>query len=101
MNAIVQTRAAIVNEDTEAITRNVYAIKRAFAMVQEHAIVAIRAEIETKGRAGHVDAMSGLLARLSDARPGCSTHASMGSDSKTTLSTPTGAVRQHERVNRN
>lgn len=36
-------------------------------MVQEHAIVAIRAEIAAQGRAGHVDAMSGLLARLSDA----------------------------------
>ncbi|KWO35538.1 hypothetical protein WT97_30780 [Burkholderia sp. MSMB1459WGS] len=52
MNAIVQTRAAIANKDTEAILRNVYAIKGAFAMVQEHAIVAIRAEIETQGLRG-------------------------------------------------
>ncbi|KVL23257.1 hypothetical protein [Burkholderia sp. MSMB1826] len=51
MNAIVRTRAAIMNKDTESILRHVYAIKRAFAM-QEHAIVAIRAEIETQGLRG-------------------------------------------------
>ncbi|WP_095211584.1 hybrid sensor histidine kinase/response regulator [Burkholderia sp. ABCPW 11] len=66
-DAIVQTRAAIANKDIEAILRHVHAIKGAFAMVQEHAIVAICAEIEAQGRAGHVDAISGLLARLSDA----------------------------------
>ncbi|WP_155294510.1 MULTISPECIES: hypothetical protein [Burkholderia] len=39
-------------KDTEEILRHVYAIKGGFAMVQEHAIVAIRAEIETQGLRG-------------------------------------------------
>ncbi|WP_163013029.1 ATP-binding protein [Burkholderia stabilis] len=63
---IVQARAAIANDDIEAVLQHVHAIKGVFAMVREHEIVAICTEIEVHGRAGRADELDALLVRLSD-----------------------------------